>query len=111
MSFFEDSCERSADILSCDAQTYLAKKEIERNAYVANYNLIHPVCPRLNQLSDREMEHVLQKSESTNLKTCFTRPVDDPAQGGGWKYQFMSYVASPVQFDEVTRAKFNTRVA
>lgn len=107
MSFME-SCELSADILSCEAQTHLAKQEIQRNAYIHQYNTIHPICSRLNQLSDREIEYLLQKSQSTSLKTCYTRPLEDLSQGGQWKDQFQSLLPHVIGFDQVTKARFNT---
>lgn len=113
MSFFPDSCELSADVLSCEAQTYLAKKEVQRNKYLFDYTTIHPLCPMMNQLADREMEYHLQKSQPTSLKTCYTPPPIKGTQfsnGGQWEYQFATLNPAPPQFDQVTKARFNTHI-
>lgn len=109
-----ESCMLLADSMSCQAQTMLAKKELQNNNFITNYQVNHPVCQRFHNLMDRNLESSLLYTEGTTLKKhclpvgvlTMTHGVYTLDQSGPWVEQHTPIIA-PIQerFDTWTRAK------
>lgn len=88
--------------MSCDAMVELAKAEAQRNMNMMSYQVVHPICQRFQELSDRKEEHELQKPSVYGKKACFTKT--ETFHDGNWKQQF-EYPDAIAQFDTWSRRK------
>lgn len=101
----DQTCFDIADELSCSAMTELAYGEYSKNLQNISYNLVNPACERMQKVSDKGLEHDLQKRPSTHLNAaCFN--VSDNWYSGPWIQQFnINKPPYVVQFDKWTRPK------
>jgi len=100
----DQSCMNLADEMSCSAMTELAKKEARADASICGYSLLHPVCNRLNTLSDRGLEYTLQANGIVSRNICFNPNV--MIKAGEWEQQFdILKVNMPLVYDNMTRPR------
>lgn len=72
--------------MSCETMRYMASQELQNNATILKYSINSPVCPRFQELSDRALEHNLQKGAQLARNMCFTPTPEWKA--GKWTDQF-----------------------
>lgn len=108
----DPSCGDIANVMSCDAQIQLAKREVQDNTYISDYMVNYPACSRMNTLMDRDTESAFWMSIGSAKRMCLPKmPHDD----GVWARQFQtltgeasqeSYTPTPyTKFDQWTRAR------
>ena len=98
------ACGTYADMMSCQAQTWLAQKEVDQNMYITG-NLFDP--KRCAQAREKprdawDIESGLLQSQQTGLKFCYTKQPKQPKQE--WEAQFGTLNAAQ-HFDQWTRSR------
>jgi hypothetical protein len=120
-------CSEVANQVSCSAMTELAKAEFYNNMTLLSYNVVYPVCERLQSLADRDMESYLLLTDIQDSKTCFDMSPD--YKKGPWIDQFKLYKKEhqfdnqkpydvryeerpsyDIRFDQWTRPKVSTKM-
>lgn len=94
------TCGMYADRMSCEAQTWLAKKEVDQNMYRMMSTFDPRKCAYARDTWD--IESGLLQSQQTGLKFCYTTQA--PQQQHMWESQF-SILGAANTFDEWTRAR------
>lgn len=110
------SCIEQANLMSCQAQVGLAKKELENNSYICDYSVVHPVCDRMNSLMDRGLESDMLKTLGSFRKICIEKRPQ--FSEGPWESQFQTLLGEQPQaskdtviytkYDQWTKSKYHT---
>jgi hypothetical protein len=113
----DTSCGDYANVMSCDAQIQLAKREVQNNMYLTDYMVNHPVCSRMNSLMDRDVESAFLHSLGSSKKMCIEKTPH--FNNGPWAEQFQTLLGETPQesrnmviytkYDQWTRAKTQTK--
>jgi len=106
VQYNDNSCVLSADKVSCDAMSTLAKDEYFKNKIYEQYLLQDPSCFRYQSLANREEEHQLQKNGGISRNLCFEKTPQ--FQQGPWEEVYKPSVELPTFYEKWTRAKNNT---
>jgi len=105
---FDTSCIDVSDAMSCAAMIELAQKQAHTNKLRCAYSIVSPLGDKVNTISDKGIEYILQANGITSKNICFNPTI--MRKSGSWENQFGLLNPDPnqnviSQYDILTRPR------